>query len=80
MGREKTFANLTEHNIEAIKQTGAKTVVTACAGCYRTWKVDVAEAGYEHDFQVLHITEFLDITIHVILEGTQEFMKHLDVS
>jgi len=70
LGREKTFANLTNHNIEAIRLTGAKTVVTACAGCYRTWKVDVVEAGYEYDFQVLHITEYLD---NLIEEGNTSF-------
>jgi len=60
LGRENVFADLTEHNIASVKQTGAKTVVTACAGCYRTWKVDIVEAGYKYDFQVLHITEYLD--------------------
>jgi len=70
LGREKTFGNLTKHNIESINRTGAKTVVTACAGCYRTWKVDVVEAGYEYDFQVLHITEFLD---ELITKGAASF-------
>lgn len=63
LGREKVFADLTEHNIESVKQTSAKTVVTTCAGCYRTWKVDVADAGYKLDFQILHITEYLDSLI-----------------
>lgn len=76
LGREKTFAGLTEHNIEAIKQTGAKTVVTACAGCYRTWKVDVIDAGYNYDFQVLHITEYLD---NLIKEGNTSFSVEHEV-
>ena len=70
LGRDKVFADLTEHNIESVKQSGAKTVITACAGCYRTWKVDVVEAGYTYDFQVLHITEFLD---NLISEGITSF-------
>ncbi|MGY5871414.1 MAG: (Fe-S)-binding protein [Candidatus Thorarchaeota archaeon] len=70
LGREKAFAGLTEHNIESVKRTGAKTVITACAGCYRTWKVDVVKAGYNYDFQVLHITEFLD---NLISEGNTSF-------
>lgn len=70
LGREKVFADLTEHNIESIKRSGAKTVITACAGCYRTWKVDVVEAGYKYDFQILHITEFLD---NLISKGNTSF-------
>jgi Fe-S oxidoreductase len=70
LGREKVFADLTEHNIASIKQIGAKTVVTACAGCYRTWKVDVVEAGHEYDFQILHITEYLD---NLISKGNTSF-------
>ncbi|MFW9794270.1 MAG: (Fe-S)-binding protein [Candidatus Thorarchaeota archaeon] len=70
LGRGKVFADLTEHNIASVKQTGAKTVVTACAGCYRTWKLDVVEAGYTYDFQILHITEFLD---NLISEGDMLF-------
>jgi heterodisulfide reductase subunit D len=70
LGREKAFGGLTEHNIESVKRTGAKTVITACAGCYRTWKVDVVEAGYNYEFQVLHITEFLD---KLISEGDASF-------
>jgi len=60
VGRTKSFDNLTKHNIDSIKQTGAKTIVTACAGCFRTWKVDVVNEGYDYDFEVLHITEYLD--------------------
>ena len=70
LGREKVFGDLTKHNIESINRTGAKTVVTACAGCYRTWKVDVVKAGYEYDFRILHITEFLD---ELITKGIASF-------
>ncbi len=59
-GRTKSFANLTEHNIEAIKKTGATKIITSCAGCYRTWKIDVPENGFKYPFKVLHITEYLD--------------------
>ncbi len=70
LGREKAFGDLAKHNIESIKNTGAKTVITACAGCYRTWKIDVIKAGYKYDFRVLHITEFLD---ELISEGVTSF-------
>ncbi|MBD3407687.1 MAG: hypothetical protein GF411_16335 [Candidatus Lokiarchaeota archaeon] len=60
VGRTDSFAALSAHNIEKIKESGAKTVVTSCAGCFRTWKVDVIEQGNDYDFEVLHITEYLD--------------------
>jgi len=60
LGRVGAFDALTRQNIESVEATGAKTIVTSCAGCFRTWKVDVPEKGYKYDFEVLHITEFLD--------------------
>ncbi len=60
LGRTKSFSELTKHNIQAVKRTGAKILVTACAGCFRTWKIDVKKAGIEYPFQVMHVTEFLD--------------------
>lgn len=70
LGREKTFGNLTKHNIEAIEKAGAKIVVTACAGCFRTWKIDVPNAGLKYDFEILHITEYLD---RLVKEGKAVF-------
>jgi heterodisulfide reductase subunit D len=70
LGRQSAFDNLTKHNIEAVKNTSAKVVVTACAGCFRTWKIDVPKAGHSYDFQVLHITEFLD---QLMREGEVSF-------
>ncbi|MHA1908645.1 MAG: heterodisulfide reductase-related iron-sulfur binding cluster [Candidatus Thorarchaeota archaeon] len=63
LGRTEAFVGLTEDNIEAIKKTGAKTVVTACAGCFRTWKVDVPAENINYPFEVLHITEYLDLLV-----------------
>jgi heterodisulfide reductase subunit D len=70
LGRRDVFERITTHNIEAVKKTGADAVITACAGCFRTWKIDVPEAGYEYDFQVLHITEYLD---QLVREGKVSF-------
>ncbi|MHA2005306.1 MAG: (Fe-S)-binding protein, partial [Candidatus Thorarchaeota archaeon] len=70
LGRKSVFDELSKHNIEAVKTTGAKVVVTACAGCFRTWKIDVPEAGHNYDFPVLHITEFLD---QLVRDGKASF-------
>lgn len=70
LGRKRIFDELSRHNIEAVKNTGAKVVVTACAGCFRTWKIDVPQAGHDYDFKVLHMTEFLD---QLVREGKAFF-------
>lgn len=63
LGHTDAFIGLTEDNIEAIERTGAKAIITACAGCFRTMKIDAPEHGIKPPFEVLHITEFLDILI-----------------
>jgi fumarate reductase (CoM/CoB) subunit B len=41
-----------EHNREQIKKSGATTIVTGCAGCYKT-------LGESLDVEVLHMTQFI---------------------
>ncbi|MFX1344537.1 MAG: (Fe-S)-binding protein [Promethearchaeota archaeon] len=56
----KNVEELIRHNIELIEKMGAKTVFTACAGCYRTLKKDYPELlGEKLPFEVKHITEVL---------------------
>ncbi|MCD1294234.1 (Fe-S)-binding protein [Methanocella sp. CWC-04] len=43
-----------EHNKRQIEKSGAKTIVTGCAGCYKTLK-----ESYDLDVEVLHISQFL---------------------
>ncbi|MHA2184961.1 MAG: (Fe-S)-binding protein [Promethearchaeota archaeon] len=53
--------DIIRHNVELLEQMGAKTVFTACAGCYRTLKKDYPEIlGKELPFEVKHITEILN--------------------
>ena len=48
------------HNLERLKQLGAKTVVTTCPGCYRVWKEEYRNVSSErHPFKVLHSTELI---------------------
>lgn len=60
LGRENLFDELTDKNITALKKAGVKTLITACAGCFRTWKIDVPQRNLRYDFEVVHITEYLD--------------------
>lgn len=50
---------LIDHNIKAIKDSGAERVVTSCAGCYRALKVDYPNLSSELPFEILHMTELL---------------------
>ena len=53
-----------EANIQALKDTGAKTILTSCAECYKTWKVDypklLAKSTEDMDYNVLHLSELVD--------------------
>jgi len=50
-----------QKNIDSLKKTGASTVVTSCAECYKVWKVDypklLDKCTEEMDYRVLHITQ-----------------------
>lgn len=48
-----------EHNVEAIRKSGAKTVVCTCADCYRTLKIDYPATLGELGFEVVHSAECL---------------------
>jgi Fe-S oxidoreductase len=62
LGYEDLGKAAIKHNIEEIKKTRADTVITSCAGCYRTFKDIYRQMGNAEDlgFKVLHVTELLD--------------------
>ena len=47
------------YNVEQIKNTEVKKVITSCAGCYRTFKKDFEKHGIEYDFEVFHTIELV---------------------
>ncbi len=51
---------IAQKNVENIKKSGAKRIVTACAGCYKMLKIDYPEIVGEIPFEVLHITQLLN--------------------
>lgn len=57
-GEVEPFRALAEANAAAFEQCGVKRIVTACAECCRTWRIDYAEAVPRYRPQVEHITEF----------------------
>ncbi|MFH1033402.1 MAG: (Fe-S)-binding protein [Pseudomonadota bacterium] len=63
MGHYEAFRQQMERNLEAMKATGATRLVTACAECYKTWKVDyprmLQKNTVDMPFEVVHITELV---------------------
>jgi len=51
---------LMPHNIQAVARTGAKTLVTACAECYRAFLKDYKAWGENPPFGVMHISHFVE--------------------
>ena len=59
-GDLENFKKLGEQNVNQMKDTGAKYVVTACPECYRTLKQDYTSVFGSLPFEVYHISEFLN--------------------
>ncbi|GAB4316030.1 MAG: hypothetical protein Kow0069_18090 [Promethearchaeota archaeon] len=60
-GQVERVASLAEHNLESFASANARTVVTPCAGCYRTMTKDYAKRGFlgEDSPEVVHVVDFL---------------------
>jgi len=54
-----TFRALARLNLERLKATGAKRVVTTCPECARTLKLDYPQFVGHHGMEVLHISQLL---------------------
>jgi heterodisulfide reductase subunit D len=53
--------NFAKHNLDQLKKLGVKRIVTACAGCYRAFKVVYPRLlGEKWDFEILHISELVN--------------------
>ena len=57
IGQRALFEKLQKENESKIRSLSVKTVVTACAGCYKTLKQDYP--GLAKDVEILHSTEYL---------------------
>lgn len=59
-GHRDDAAAAMRHNIDAVKATGAKTLVVTCPGCYRMWKEEYFHiTGERPGVDVLHSTQFI---------------------
>jgi Fe-S oxidoreductase len=58
-GDRASFEALAKHNVELVASSGAEVVVTSCAECLRTWKVDYEPFITGKGPTIMHISEFL---------------------
>ncbi len=77
MGYMGELAKYAEHNREAFKEAGVKSIVTPCSDCYQAFKVLYDKIGQKTDVEVLHITEYLH---RLIKEGKIKPTKKLSLT
>ncbi len=73
-GKFEIFIELAKRNMRLFEKAGISTIVTACAECYRTFKVDYQNLFYEFNekFEVKHLIEYI---YDKWKQGTIEFKK-----
>ncbi|HLB29304.1 MAG TPA: heterodisulfide reductase-related iron-sulfur binding cluster, partial [Dehalococcoidia bacterium] len=80
-GQLEAAKKVAQHNLEVMKATGASTVLTSCAECYRTLKVDYPKifnkSTSDLGFQVVHLAEYAD---GLIKEGALKLTKPVPLS
>src|SRR5947208_2294606 len=55
-----TKKELMPHNVNAVEETGAKVLVTACAECYRAFARDYKQWGGNPPYSVFHISHYVE--------------------
>lgn len=70
-GLREMSAEVIEHNMKAIREKGAKTIVFACPSCYQMWK-----EYYPQEFEIFHFTEY---AYHLVKSGRVP-LKKLDLT
>jgi heterodisulfide reductase subunit D len=69
-GDEEGFQKLMDKNVEVIKASGAKKVVFSCPECLRTFNMDYQDFMGDFDFEMVHISEYVD---DLVKEGKLKF-------
>jgi len=58
-GQRELAKEMMKHNVDAVKASGAKSVIFSCAGCYRTFKVDYQDYLGPLPFKLMHTTDLV---------------------
>ena len=77
LGYSGELTKYAENNIEMLRNSGAKTVVTSCSDCYHAFKVLYHKIGLKGDIEVLHITEFLE---RLLKQGRLKTIREIPVT
>lgn len=77
MGYEQDFLRQARKNVAMIKKAGIKTVITACADGYQAFKVLYDKYGLKKNFEVLHVSEYID---RLIKSGALKLKKMVNLS
>ena len=65
-----------QRNIEEIQKRGAKILITACPGCFKAFKDIYSRIFGKLDFQVLHISQYLELLIREGKLTPEAVLKH----
>ncbi|MHA1143877.1 MAG: (Fe-S)-binding protein [Candidatus Helarchaeota archaeon] len=72
-GQIAGMKEIIEHNMKAMQDLGAKRIITACAGCYKTLSKDYPKIlGRDLGVEIVHITDFI---LETVKDGTLKFEK-----
>ncbi|MDP3024517.1 MAG: (Fe-S)-binding protein [candidate division Zixibacteria bacterium] len=78
-GDFENFKRLAQHNVNEIKKTGAKKIITSCPECLMTLKVDYPDLLGKVDYEVMHISEFLsDKLSQIKIKGLEKKVTFQD--
>jgi len=71
---------LAQRNLDAVRQSGAKTLLLSCAEGYRMWKVDYPKmlniATADLGFRVVHLVELID---ELVKKGALKLSKRVNL-
>jgi len=74
-GQRKLAEEMARHNVDVLRDAGAERVITSCAGCYKTLKLDYPNMfGIKPDFEILTTAELLN---SLLQEGKIRFSNPL---
>lgn len=79
-GQTEKAREIAEENLKSIQKTGAGTLVTSCAECYKTIKVDypklLGQSTSDLGFNVVHVVELVDSWVK---KGTLKLNNRVDI-
>lgn len=58
-GDRESFEKLGRHNAKLVADSGAEVLVTSCAECLRTWKLDYEPFMKANPPRIMHLSEFI---------------------